>query len=212
MLKIWGRANSINVMKVLWVCEELGLPYERIDAGMQYGRLDTPEFGRMNPNRRVPTIEDPDSGGETFALSESNTIVRYLAAREGSHDLLPADLRRRADVERWMDWCSTSLAPPMTPLFWQLVRTPAEQRDTSVIGKSASEAERCMRILEEVLGARDWLAGDAFTVADIPAGAFVHRWLHLPQIELPKLPAVVRYRERLLERPGYRKHVAVALS
>lgn len=206
MLKIWGRRNSINVMKVLWVCEELALPFEQIDAGMQYGVVDTPEYAAMNPNRKVPTIDD-----DGFVLPESNTIVRYLAARHGRTDLLPLAPRERALVESWMDWASFSLAIPMTPLFWQLIRTPEDRRDPGVIAANAAEAERCMRVLDHRLDGRPYLCGANFTLADVPAAAFVHRWLKLP-IERPGLPRIDDYHRRMLERPGYRSHVAGPLS
>jgi len=206
MLKIWGRRNSINVMKVLWVCDELSLPYERIDAGMQFGVVNTPEYAALNPNRKVPTIED-----DGFVLAESNTIVRYLAARQGREDLLPSDVRQRARIEQWMDWASFSLAIGMTPLFWQLVRTPEDKRDPKVIAANAAEAERCMRILDEQLADKAHLAGPGFTLADVPAAAFVHRWLKLP-IEHPSLPRLEDYYRRMLERPAYREHVALELS
>lgn len=206
MLKIWGRRNSINVMKVLWVCEELALPFERIDAGMQFGVVNTPEYAAMNPNRKVPTIDD-----DGFVLAESNTIVRYLAARHAREDLLPTDAQARARIESWMDWASFSLAIAMTPLFWQLIRTPEDKRDPKVIAANATEAERCMRILEDQLAGRPHLAGEGFTLADVPAAAFVHRWLALP-IERPALPRLEDYYRRMLERPGYRAHVAGPLS
>lgn len=206
MLKIWGRRNSINVMKVLWVCDEIGLAYRQIDAGMQYGVVDTPEFAAMNPNRRVPTIDD-----EGFTLSESNTIVRYLAAREMRQDLLPADLGPRANVERWMDWASFSVAQAMTPLFWQLIRTPVEKRDAKVIAASAADAERCMRIIDAEVAGGGHMAGRGFTLADVPAAAFVHRWRKLP-IERPSLPNLDDYYRRMMERPAYVEHVALELS
>lgn len=206
MLKIWGRRNSINVMKVLWVCEELALPFEQIDAGMQFGVVNTPEYAAMNPNRKVPTIDD-----DGFVLAESNTIVRYLAARHGREDLLPTDAQARARIESWMDWASFSLAIAMTPLFWQLIRTPEDKRDPKVIAANATEAERCMRILDEQLAGQPHLAGKGFTLADMPAAAFVHRWLALP-IERPALPRLEDYYRRMLERPGYRAHVAGPLS
>ena len=99
MLKVWGRKNFINVQKVLWCCEELGLPYERIDAGGPFGLTRDPEYLARNPNALVPTISDDE-----FVLWESNAIVRYLATRHGSGAMWPEDLRERADAERWMDW------------------------------------------------------------------------------------------------------------
>src|SRR5690606_32776008 len=114
-----------------------------------------------------------------FILFESNSIVRYLAAKHGRQDLLPPALHERANVERWMDWASFGLALAMTPLFWQLVRTPAEQRDSKLIATSAAEVARCMRVLDGQLAEREHLAGPGFTLADVPAAAFVHRWLKL---------------------------------
>ena len=206
MLKIWGRRNSINVMKVLWVCDEIGLPYERIDAGMHFGVVDTPEYGLLNPNRRVPTIND-----DGFVLWESNTIVRYLASKHGRDDLLPTDLQGRADVERWMDWTTATVTIGMTPLFWQLIRTPEAQRNAAVLAQATVDAERCMRILDSHLSARNFLCAERFTVADIPVAAFVQRWRSLP-IEHPSLPGLEAYQQRMLEREPFRTHITLPLS
>ncbi len=206
MLTIWGRTNSINVMKVLWACDEVGVPYQRIDAGMQFGVVDTPEYAHMNPNRRVPTIND-----DGFVLWESNTIVRYLATRHGREDLLPGAPQARADIERWMDWTTASVAVGMTPLFWQLIRTPEAARNPAALAQAAQDAERCMRILDQHLASRAFMSADRFTVADIPVGAFVHRWLALP-CDRPNLPAVQAYYQRMMQRAPYRMHVALALT
>src|SRR5829696_9275573 len=126
MLTLWGRVNSINVQKVHWCLKELGLAYDRIEAGREFGVVDTPEYRRMNPNGLVPTIED-----DGFVLWESNVIVRYLAARHGAGRLYPDDLRVRFDAERWMDWQATTLWPALRPVFIGLVRTPVAERDSS---------------------------------------------------------------------------------
>src|SRR5215471_5330757 len=134
MLKLWGRINSINVQKVLWALEELKVPYERVDAGLQYGVVNEPFYRKMNPNGLVPTIED-----DGLILWESNTIVRYLAAKHGAGTLCPTTAAARADVERWMDWQLTTLGRDMTTVFWGFVRTPPEKRDLAAIaaaGKS----------------------------------------------------------------------------
>ena len=206
MLKVWGRRNSINVMKVLWTCDELALPFERIDAGLQFGVIDTPEYAALNPDRKIPAIDD-----DGFRLAESNTIVRYLAAREGRTDLLPTDARQRARVEQWMDWASFSLSAGMAPLFKQLVRTAEADRDPALIAASQAESERCMRILDAQLAEQPYLAGEQFSVADMPAAAFLHRWQELP-IERPALPALQAYYQRMLARPAYRKHASVLMS
>src|SRR2546423_10276456 len=127
MLKIWGRTNSVNVKKALWAAEELGLKYERIDAGLQFGVNKTAEYLRMNPTGLVPTIED-----EGFTLWESHTVVRYLAAKHGAGTLCPSDLQARADAERWMDWAFT-FQRAMRDVFWGLIRTPPEKRDAKSI-------------------------------------------------------------------------------
>ncbi|WP_163014517.1 glutathione S-transferase, partial [Pseudomonas viridiflava] len=113
-LKIWGRQNSTNVRKALWVAEELGVPYESLNAGGEFGLVDTPQYRAMNPNGRVPMIEDG-----TFILWESNAIVRYLAAVHGAGSgLYPADPQARAQADKWMDWASSTLAGPFRPVFW----------------------------------------------------------------------------------------------
>src|SRR5574339_543486 len=101
MLRIWGRLSSINVRKAVLCAQVLGVPFERIDAGLSYGVVNTPDYRAKNPNGLVPLLEDGD-----FTLWESNAIVRYLCAREAS-PLYPQDLQRRADAERWMDWQQT---------------------------------------------------------------------------------------------------------
>src|SRR5687768_9505348 len=111
MLRIWGRANSSNVMKVLWLCDELGIAYERIDAGGAFGRTNEPDYLAKNPNALVPTIEEPDG----FVLWESNAILRYLArSRAPGNPIYPSEPRVAADCDRWMDWQVSAINPPMT--------------------------------------------------------------------------------------------------
>jgi glutathione S-transferase len=198
MLKIWGRANSVNVMKALWAAEEVGAKYERIDIGGAFGGNDQPAYLALNPNGRVPTIED-----DGLVLWESNAIVRYLAARYGAGSLWPNDVKVRADSDRWMDWQQTTLAAPMTTLFWGHVRTPPEKRDPVALEAARKQAAGIWPILDRVLAGRPYVAGDRLTMGDIPAGCLVHRWLALP-IERPNLPALAAWYERLKQRPGYR--------
>jgi glutathione S-transferase len=206
VLKIWGRVNSVNVKKALWAAEELGLKYERIDAGMQFGVTKTPEYLRMNPNSLVPTIED-----DGFVLWESHTIVRYLAAKHGMGKLHPADLRARADAERWMDWAFT-FQTAMRAVFWGLIRTPAAQRDPKAIEEGRVKSNQLAAdVLERALEKKAYLLGDTFTMGDIPIGAEVQRWMRCP-IERPKLPNVEAWFKRLCERPAYRKIVDIPLS
>src|SRR3954452_12538386 len=176
MLKIWGRSSSSNVMKVLWLCEELGIPYERIDAGGEFGRTTEPFYVAMNPNSRVPTIEEPDG----FTLWESNSILRYLVATRAAGDPLhPAEPRARANVERWMDWQLASLNAPMVKVFFTYVRLPEAQRDYPGTAKARDEAEALWRMVDRQLEGRDYING-SLSLADIVLGPYLHRWFALP--------------------------------
>jgi glutathione S-transferase len=206
MLRIWGRLSSVNVQKVVWCADELGLQYERRDAGGRFGVNDTPEYLAKNPNGLVPTIEE-----DGFVLYESNAIVRYLAARDPAHRLWPADPHERADADRWMEWQSTSYTPAMTAIFWQLIRTPESQRDANAIETSRAKSERLSGILDAHLRDREWLAAGRFTTADIVVGCAVHRWLHLP-VERQSRPHLERYYERLKARPASHQVTLQSLS
>jgi glutathione S-transferase len=206
MLKIHGRNNSINVMKVLWVCAELNIPYTRDDVGGQFGKNNEPWYLALNPNARVPTIDD-----DGFTLWESNSIVRYLACKYGTGKLWPAGTQARADVDRWMDWQLSVLGPAMTPVFWNLIRTPPEKRDAAVIEASRKASIDALKILDVHLVSRDFIGGTALTMGDIPVAPFVHRWYALP-IERPKLANLEKYYARLAELPGYKAHVMLPLT
>ncbi|KPK31828.1 MAG: glutathione S-transferase [Betaproteobacteria bacterium SG8_40] len=211
MMKIWGRDNSVNVEKVLWVCEELGLPFERVDAGGQFGIVDTPQYRAMNPNGLVPTVEV-----DGLVLWESNAIVRYLAAKHSAGDLWPNDLAVRVEADRWMDWGSTVFWPAFRPLFWNLVRTLPEQRNRTEIARSFDRSAEVLGYLDNHLADRRHIAGDRFTMGDIPMGCAVWRWLALPEDLLerprPKYAALGRWFDTLSERPCYRKVVMRPLS
>jgi glutathione S-transferase len=206
MLKLWGRTNSINVMKVIWTLEEIGLIYERVDAGMEFGVVNTENYKLINPNSRVPTIDD-----DGFTLFESNTIVRYLCAKHSMGKLYPEDIRARADAERWMDWATAQVQPVITPVFWNIIRSTAEKRDLKAIADNTVATNKMMWVLEWGLANRPYLGGDVLGMGDIVVGAWVHRWYALP-IERPDLPLVLAYYKRLLERPAYQLHVAQPLS
>jgi glutathione S-transferase len=205
MLKIWGRVNSVNVKKALWAAEELGLKYERIDAGMQFGVTKTPEYMKMNPNSVVPTIED-----DGFVLWESHSIVRYLSAKHGMGKLCPSDLRARADAERWMDWAFT-FQSAMRNVFWGLIRTPPEKRDPKAIEEGRVASIRLAEILDAHLKNKTYVTGDAFTMGDIPIGCEVQRYMRVP-IERPALPALQAWFDRLGQRPAFKKFVDIPLT
>jgi glutathione S-transferase len=203
MLKIWGRANSINVQKVLWCCGELALPFERIDAGMKFGVNNTPEYKAMNPNGLIPTIDD-----DGFILWESQAIVRYLARKHGLGSLCPADPQQCADADRWMDWYATTPWPSLQPIFWNLVRTAPEQRNMTLVAELTKKVSAAMALLNTHLATRQYVTGDTFTMGDIPLGCAVMRWLNLPVTREPQ-PHVEAYYQRLQERPAYRQYANI---
>ena len=206
MLRILGRLSSVNVQKVVWCADELGLDYERRDVGGKFGGNDTPEYLAKNPNGLVPVIEE-----DGFVLYESNAIVRYLAARHAAGGMWPEDLRKRADVDRWMEWQSTAYTPAMWGAFWQLIRTPAEKRDSALVESSCAKSEKLSGILDAHLAQRDFIAGDRFSAADIVVGCAAHRWLNLP-VARESRPNLERWYARMKARPGSRQVTGQALS
>lgn len=207
MLTVYGRTNSVNVQKVLWCLAELALQHTRIDAGLEHGKNTEPWYLALNPNGKVPLLVDG-----AFTLWESNTIVRYLASKHGMGSLCPASLETRALAEQWMDWQLSTLVSPVSIVFQNLIRRPAAERDTAAIERNTREANRAMALLDEHLRSRPYVAGESFTMGDIPVGATAHRWLEIPAIDRPPLAAVRAWRARLAERPAFRSHVQLPLS
>lgn len=201
MLQILGRSSSINVRKVLWLCTELGLPYEQELWGSGFQSTQSPEFLALNPNALVPVIRDG-----SIVLWESNTICRYLAGKHGRSDLLPAEPLARARVEQWMDWMATELNTSWRYAFLALVRKTPGYTDASAIEASIASWNRHMAVLDAQLqrtGAH--AAGTGFTLADIVLGLATHRWFSTPMARA-ELPAVQAYYERLSERPAFMQH------
>ena len=206
MLKLWGRLSSINVRKVVFTAQLLEVPFERFDAGAEFGVTTTPEYLARNPNALVPTLQDGD-----FVLWESNTIVRYLCAKYPEDGLYPPDLRARFDAERWMDWQQTTLNGAGRHAFIQLVRTPADQRDTLAIAASEAATEPLLAMLEAHLAQRAYMAGERLTMADIPIACEMHRWWGLP-LQHAEHPHLRRWYEGLRQRPAARGVLDVALA
>jgi glutathione S-transferase len=192
MLKIWGRLSSINVRKVVLAARWMGLEFDRVDAGREHGIVRTPEYLGRNPNGLVPLMEDDD-----FQLWESNVIVRYLCAKHSPGTLYPKDLRTRFDAERWMDWQQTTLNPAGREAFVQLIRTPAEKRNADAVAQSVEATEPLLAVLDRHLAQRPFMAGAAFTMADIPIACEMHRWLGLPIVHSPR-PHLARWYQNIL--------------
>jgi glutathione S-transferase len=208
MITIWGRANSVNVQKLLWCCDELVLPYERIDAGLQFGRNNEPDYLAMNPNGKIPTLVDDD-----FVLWESNAILRYLVLQYGESGLLyPSEPKQRASIDRWLDWSLSTLQPAERPVFWALVRTPDAQRDTAKLAIDLSAVSLLWRTLDTHLQGRFFLEGEKFTLADIVIGAYAKRWFGLDGVERASLPNLERWYSRIATRSGFKKYVDFPLT
>ncbi|WP_448144268.1 glutathione S-transferase family protein [Pseudomonas silesiensis] len=207
MLKIWGRKNSSNVRKPLWAAEELGLAYEAIDAGGAFGVVDTPEYRAMNPNGRVPVIED-----DGFVLWESNTIVRYLLASHANGTAwYPENPQVRAAAEKWMDWTTSSFAGPFRTVFWGVLRTPEDKQDWPAIKAAIKECDDLLSMADQALATQPYLSGNDIGMGDISLGSFIYAWFEMP-IERAPQPHVEAWYARLKQRPAYRKAVMTALT
>lgn len=204
MLTIWGRRSSFNLQKVMWLVAELGIEHRHIEAGGQFGGLDTPEFLAMNPHGRVPVIDD---GGTV--VWESHAILRYLAARYGRDTFWSDDPAERSRYERWMDWSQTALQPDfLNGVFWAFYRTPEPQRDLPAIKKSIDRCTRHFQLLDWLLAGRKFLLGNDLSLADIPIGTHLYRYFNL-EIARPSISNVEAWYRRLQDRPAYRSHVMV---
>jgi len=200
-LTLYGRRNSINVQKALWTLGELGLPYDHVDAGGDAGGLDDPAFRAMNPHGGVPVLKDGEA-----AIWESNAIVRYLCAAYAPDRLCPTDPAERAKADAWMDWTCATLQPAIGGLFWAFYRTPAARHDAARIAQLTADCADAIEGLDSWLGKRPYLAGEAFSMADIPAGMLMYRYFEM-DVPRPEVPAVAAWRARLSERAPYREHV-----
>ena len=206
MLKIWGRLNSINVMKVMWCVEELGVEHQRVDAGMQHGVVGEDFYAKLNPNRRIPTIDD-----DGLILWESNVIVRYLSGKYGSGSLSPVDMGERALADRWMDWQQTTVHSDITFIFWAVVRDLKENQDPEKLAAAASRLAKHWGLVDHHLADRDYLCGDHLTMADIPLGTAVWRWYNM-ETERPALANVEAWHDRLKQRAGFQRYVMQPLT
>jgi len=201
MLEIWGRPYSSNVIPVIWTANELGLEYTLQLAGGSFGKLDTDAYAGINPNRMIPAIRDGD-----FALWESHAIVRYLCARYGTGTLCPDDVQVRAVADQWMEWSGSRAFTPVIQLFFATARMAPEKRDPAQIATLRDEAHQMFSILDGHLASRAFVAGENFTMGDIPLGCVTYRYFNV-QVERPALPNVEAWYERLSARPAYQKHV-----
>ena len=205
MLSLYGRKTSINVQKVAWALGELGLQFDWIDREGQIGTVGVENYENLNPTRRVPTLVD-----NGIILNQSNSIVRYLASVYQG-DLWLKDPEERAQADRWMEWQSTDLWVDMTPTFWGLIRTPEEERNMPIIDQHIKNLATHFDLLDKHLTNREFILGNRFSMADIPIGTGIYRYMSLP-IEHPRFPNIENWYGRLQDRGAYRKYVMVPIS
>jgi glutathione S-transferase len=203
MIEVFSRRNASNVLPVMWALGELDIAHVRHDVGGSFGGTREASYLAMNPNARIPTIKDGN-----FVLWESNAIVRYLCKRyDRGGLLLPASQEDYALADQWMDWLKTTLYPAYIELFWAVVRTEPVVRDAARIAAYKRATEDAMTILNQQLTKAGFVVGDRLTMADIPFGPLVYRYLNL-DIDRPRYPHIETWHLRLLERPAFQKHVA----
>lgn len=202
MLRVLGRANSFNVRKVLWVCDELGIAFEREDWGRGYTPTSTPDFLKINPIGLIPAVID-----DGVVLRESNAIVRYLATKHGPDEIYPRDPVKRAHVEQWMDWANYETSISLRGAFLGGMLNEPPWNNPWFIETGRRQITKEVGQLDDHLqNAGPYMCGDTFTLADIPIGLVVNRWFSLT-FEKPSYEAVSAYYDRLGERPAYRRHV-----
>ncbi len=204
MLTVWGRERGVCVKKVLWCLEELHLDFERIDAGKQYGVINTEEYLKMNRNGLVPTLKDDD-----FVLWESNAIMRYLALQYGTSSLYPLGAKEHSDVNRWLDWSMGALWPDISTAFVQLIRTPELQRNAAALEAATKNLAKNWTVADEYLAGKSYITGDNFTIADIALGVLAQTWVFLDLKERPSLPNFDAWYKRIEVRDGFQRYAVL---
>ncbi|MBC7779767.1 MAG: glutathione S-transferase [Proteobacteria bacterium] len=203
MVRIWGRRAALNVQKVLWCADEAGIAYTQIDAGQHHGVVNEPRYRALNPNGRIPTIEDG-----ALVLWESNAIVRYLCARYAMGTLCPKDLGARADADRWMDWQATTLFQPTFRTYYlTITRTPTAEQDQAQLAGLHRNLVEMFSLLNAHLAGQAFVGGDTFTMGDIPVGTVIDKWMRIP-VARPPMTQLEAYYQRLNARSAYRTHVS----
>lgn len=201
MIEVWGRRNAYNVQKVLWTLAELQLEYVHHELGSLPGELDTPEFLALNPHARIPVLREDEA-----IVWESNSIIRYLGARYSYDQLWPQDPFQRSRAERWMDWELTKLQPDFIALFWGYYRTPPQARDQDRIGTAMMNCAAHFRQLDRQLEQQAFLAGDSFTMADIPCAVSLYRYFEMG-LDVEQPVHVMQWYRRLVQRSAFKATV-----
>ncbi|WP_421853362.1 glutathione S-transferase family protein [Marinomonas sp.] len=200
-MKIYGRTTSFNVQKVLWFLEELGVPYEHIELGGRFGGLESDDFARLNPMKKVPVLIDGDK-----VIWESHTILRYLAASYGTGKWYSDDAYQRSLYERWMDWSHVLFQPAFMAMFWGYYRMPASKRNMPEVNEALQKCMTCLATLDTALADSKYVAGALMTLADICAGSIIYRLIS-QGLDVPLPRHVADWYEGLKSQAGYQKWI-----
>ena len=201
MIVVHGRANSSNVQKVLWLFDEIGLPFERIDRGGRFGGLDDPDYRALNPNGLVPTVID----GE-LVLWESQAILRHYARQHPGAALFPGNAADAVRSDMLLDWNITTLWPPLRAPYLAVERQ-GRPRDSAEVQQALDQLHGPLDILEGLLAGRDYIGG-TFGIGDIPAAVSLSRWVFLGR-DLARWPAVAAWYRRCSARPAFQARIVV---
>jgi glutathione S-transferase len=201
-IKIFGRKSSCNVQKVIWLCSELKIDFETKDYGGKYGRTKEEAYKALNPNSTVPLIED-----EGFFLYESNAIIKYLSNKYNYLKL--EDHKMIAKRDQWMDWAGFTLAAPCAIITLNLILLPPEKRDASKVSKAKEQVLSLLKILNNQLGDNQYLLGQEFSLADIPAGCWYNRCLKL-DFDLSSFKGISAWGARLSKRKAFQNSIIAA--
>jgi len=194
MYKLLGRQTSGNVQKVILMLEEMGAAYERIDYGRQFENTQTAEYKAINPTSKVPTLVDGD-----LTIWESNTILRYLAAK-GGDAFTGATPGERTLVERWMDFVICAVNPGYLAAFKGVKLAPVERAPD--YAAQIKDLVDQMKILNGHLTGKAFLALDTFTIADMAVAPILKRCVDF-KIERPALPELERWVSAIAGRPAF---------
>ena len=207
-LELYGRKDSVNVQKVMWLLAELGVEFEQIEKGGQFGGLDQEDFQAMTPFGRVPVLKDRD-----FTISESNAILRYIAMTQpGGEAFYPADPKVRATIDMWMDFGSQTLFPDFVTMFMQMVKTLPKDRRQNVVAITNRRFQTNLLAIGQTLDDREWIVGDSMTLADMACGVYMYRYHALQGIKKQKQARVEAWTNRMFARPAYKSQVGVDFS
>jgi len=196
MIKLYGIPMS-RASRCLWMLEELGVPYEQVPTSF-VGDAQKPDYLKLNPNGRIPTLED-----DGLLVWESMAINLHLGERYDK-GFRPRSPEERAHVVQWSFWGMTEIEPGLIDAFVNRVMAPEAQRNKAVADAGEQKLQRPLAVLDHELAHHSFLLGDRFTLADLNV-ASVLAIAPLARIDLAKYPNVQRWLAACTERPACRK-------